>query len=105
MVPKRTREYLHFTEFKYSNTLDQIDQLIVGSAFLIPNMQRVTQDYDIFINEVGTVTLKQKGKDIFERRLLRQFIEYAVDRKGENIKLTVIAVIVSNVTDVPYLTF
>ena len=86
MVPKRTRGYLHFSACKSTNTLDQMDQLVKGSAYIIPNMRYVAQDYDVYINDVQTVTLKKKGTELFERRLARGYIRYALDRNGNNLQ-------------------
>jgi hypothetical protein len=84
LVPKQTRAYLHFCSAEYSHTLDQMDQLIVMGAFLILDMERVLEDYHVYRNEVRTITLK-RADGAFERRLSNKFIEYALDRQGNNV--------------------
>ena len=57
---KITRAYLHFSGCRSTNTLDQMDQLVKGTAYLILDMERVIQSYDVYVNDVDTITLSSK---------------------------------------------
>jgi hypothetical protein len=83
MQPAKKRGYLHFCAATNSTTLDQMEQLREGTAYLILNMDRVVQEYQVFLNPVGTITLMKKG--YFEHQLPRNYIQYAVDRQGQGL--------------------
>ena len=79
------RAYLHFSAAKGSTTLRQMEAFAKGTAFLILDMGRVTMSYQVYINQVDTITLK-RDNGLFERRLPRHFIKYAVNQRGENLR-------------------
>jgi hypothetical protein len=85
LAPHETRGYLHFCSATHSNTVDQMDQLIIGGAYLILNMEYVLNDYSVYRNEVNTITLKRADGQ-FERSLPNRYIRYALDRRGRNLR-------------------
>ena len=64
MEQKNTRGYLHFSTAADATTLDQMKQLREGSAYLILHMKRVTEEYKVLMNKVGTTTLKTKSDEV-----------------------------------------
>ena len=57
MRPRENKGFLHFVHATNSTTLDQMDQLRSGTAYLIRNMSRIVAEYEVRMNAVGTVTL------------------------------------------------
>ena len=79
------RGYLHFSAADSSTPLNQMEAWIKGSAYIILDMNRVAADYSVYKNQVNTITLR-KPNGIFERRLSRWYIKYAVNRRGDALK-------------------
>jgi len=61
MQPKEDRGYLHFAAANNSTTLDQMDQLSNGTAYLILNMSRIMDEYEVRSNGLGTITFHKHG--------------------------------------------
>ena len=79
MVPKGNRGYLHFSHATSSMTLDQMDQLRLGTAYLILHTKRVNEEFEVWMNPVGTVTLRKKGRLVQSRS--RNYFQYALNRR------------------------
>ena len=84
MQPKEIRGYLHFATANNSTTLDQMDQLRNGVAFPILHMNRVSAEFEVFDNKVGTVTLRKDG--VLVTCLGRHYIQYCLNRQGKPMK-------------------
>ena len=80
MVPGGNRGYLHFSHATCSMTLDQMDHLRLGTAYLILNMKQVNEEFEVRMNPVGTVTLRKNGRLV--QSLSRNYIQYALNRCG-----------------------
>jgi len=86
MQPKETRGYLHFSSATDATTLDQMNQLRHGSAYLILHMKRVSEEYKVLKNKLGTITLKTKLTDEIVRVIARHYLQYCLNRRGQPIK-------------------
>ena len=84
MRPKDTRGYLHFASACDSTALNQMDQLRQANAYLILNMKRVAEEYEVLRNKVDTITLTQNGKIV--REITRHYLQYCLNREGQPIK-------------------
>ena len=77
--------FLHFVHATNSTTLDQMDQLKWGTAFLTLNMKRISEEFEVWINAVGTITLRKDNHPTHQ--LTRHYIQYAVGRRGQRLRL------------------
>ena len=85
MRPKGGRGFLHFVHATNAATLDQMDQLKYGTAFLILNMHRIVDEYEVSTHAVGAITLRKDGYPVTS--LPRQYIQYALGRQGQRLTL------------------
>ena len=84
MRPKETRGYLHFASACDSTAFDQMDQLRRARAYLVLHMKRVTEEYEVLRNNVGTITLKKNGNIL--REISRHYLQYSLNRVGQPLK-------------------
>ena len=83
--PKDTRGYLHFATAADAATLDQMKQHREGSAYLVLRMKRVTEEYKVLMNKIGTITLKTKNGEIV-REIARHYLQFCLNRRGQPIR-------------------
>ena len=86
MQPKDTRGYLHYSTATDATSLDQMNQLRDGSAYLILHMKRVAEEYKVLRNTKGTITLKTKQTNEIVRVIGRHYLQFCLNRRGQPIK-------------------
>ena len=80
MEPKNTRGYLHFSTAADATSLDQMNQLRDGSAYLFLNMKQVAKEYKVLRNKMGTITLKTKQSNEIVRAIGRHYLQFCLNR-------------------------